>query len=86
MKTTNLTYDQYDEIEARIEKMDYKCGDWLPNITDVNTYTEMTSTPLRLVEFYTWVLNTYTGEKTKEYERIKKRLTNILYRMCVFTD
>ena len=80
LEPVTMTFDKYDAIESRFEEIKFRCEDWVPSISDLMYYSDHCSNSAVYVEFLMWILNTYDGEETEEWLRVKKYAISCTFR------
>ena len=86
MQKITITYDREEELSTRFEEMEYKCGDWLPALDDIDYYFKHVKVKKRFCEFLMWILATYTGNDTEGFKSVRKKINSILYQNLEFVE
>lgn len=81
------TYDKYDEMIDRVNKLNFQCkdrGTYWPDIETLKRNLDPKST--LDIEFLEWLLNTNDPPETPEEKESKKFIQNYLYNNVSFID
>ena len=79
-----MTFDDFIALCDRIANVDYKCGDWWPDVVDIQTKLEPKLE--QNLEFLIWVSETASEPKTDKQKESRKYINNLINSAITFTD
>ncbi len=78
------TFDDYDELVARVSSMPFKRGEWWPTDYQIEHYIRPNFD--LCYEFIVWMLETGPAPETEEQAESKKKLNDLLIEKIEFVE